>query len=168
MTMKNKNTFFWICGLFLAAAAGVFVSSALLCHEPPPPPGLSEWQKSDRPPEKKDWNFKRRMDSALGLSARQIALLDSNGRACDSIRREIKAKIHAKERRLKDILEADSVNDADLQLVRMELLILNEKRLDSRIADIRFFKSVLTAEQKNKLKEMSRERSGQARFPTKQ
>ena len=80
----------------------------------------------------------------------------------------MKKTIHEKERRLHDILDADSVNEADLQVVRMELLILNEKRLDSRIADIRFFKSVLTPEQKIKLKELPRERSEPKRFPAKQ
>lgn len=169
MTMKKNATPFWICGLFLAAAAGFFASSALLCHEVPPQPKFSEKSKPGLEfPEKKNREFKHRIDSALGLSARQIALLDSNGRACDSIRKELKKTIHEKERRLHDILDADSANEADLQVVRMELLILNEKRLDSRIADIRFFKSVLTQEQKNKLKELPRERGESERPPSKQ
>lgn len=168
--MKKNATPFWICGLFLAAATGFFASSALLCREPPPPPP-SEFSDSGQGPgfpDKKSNGFKHQIDSALGLSARQIAQLDSNGRACDSIRKEMKKTIHEKERRLHDILDADSVNEAELQVVRMELLILNEKRLDSRIADIRFFKSVLTPEQKIKLKELPRERSEPKRFPAKQ
>ncbi len=169
MTMKKSATPFWICGLFLAAAAGFFASSALLCHEVPPQPKFSEPSKHGQElSEKKNREFKRRIDNQLGLSTRQIAQLDSNGRACDSIRKELKKTIHEKERRLHDILDADSVNEADLQVVRMELLILNEKRLDSRIADIQFFKSVLTPEQKIKLKELPRERGEPKRFPTKQ
>lgn len=170
MTMKRNATPFWICGIFLAAAAGFFASSALLCHEPPPPPGEFLDPPSPAPdtPARKDCDFKRQIDSALGLSTRQIAQLDSNGRACDSIRKVMKRTIRDKERRLHDILDADSVSESDLQVVRMELLILNEKRLDSRIADIRFFKSVLTPEQRVKLKEMPREGSPRKRFSPKQ
>ncbi len=168
--MKKNATPFWICGLFLAAATGFFASSALLCHEPPPPPGEFLDPPSPSPdfPSKKGCDFKRQIDSALELSPRQIAMLDSNGRACDSIRKEMKKTIREKEWRLHDILDADSVNESDLQVVRMELLILNEKRLDSRIADIRFFKSVLTPEQKIKLKELPRGDVSEKRPPAKQ
>lgn len=167
--MKKNSTPFWICGLIFAAAAGFFASSALLCHEPPPPPEYSEPSRPDQDfSGKKDLGIKHQIDSALGLSARQIALLDSNGHACDSIRKEMKKAIHEKERRLHDILDADSVNAADLQVVRMELLILNEKRLDSRIADIQFFKSVLTPAQRIKLKEMPRNQDKPKHFPKKQ
>ena len=170
MTMKKSTTPFWICGIFLAAAASFFASSALLCREPPPPPGEFLDPPAPTPdlPAKKGCDFKRQIDSALGLSAGQIAQLDSNGRACDSIRKEMKKTIREKERRLHDILDADSVSESELQVVRMELLILNEKRLDSRIADIRFFKSVLTPEQKIKLKELPRDDSPRKRFPAKQ
>jgi Spy/CpxP family protein refolding chaperone len=160
--MKKSHTVFWICGLVLAAAVGFFASSALFCREVPPPPPMDfpkpEAPEADRPhKDKKADNFKHMVDSALGLSAAQIATLDSNGHACDSIRKEMRAKIHEKEKRLHDLLDADSINEAELQVVRMELLILNEKRLDARIADVRFFKSQLTSEQKKKLREFSPE-----------
>lgn len=164
MTMKKNSTPFWICGLFLAAAIGFFASAALLCREPPPPPpGYSETPNPNHQfSGKKHRDFKRELDSALGLSKRQIALLDSNALACDSIRKRMKRNIRDKERQLQDLLDADTIDEAKLQVVRMELLILNEKRLDARISDIRFFQSVLSPEQKKMLKEISRDEN---KFP---
>lgn len=158
MIMKKNSTPFWICGLFLAAAIGFFANAALLCREPPPPPRVPA---ENHAPDigfagKKHRDFKRELDSALGLSKRQIALLDSNALACDSIRKRMKRNIRDKERQLQNLLDADTIDEAKLQVVRMELLILNEKRLDARISDIRFFQSVLAPEQKKMLKEMSR------------
>lgn len=169
MTMKKFSTPFWVCGILLAAALGFFASSALFRCEPPPHHELFEKPEPEhKKPEKRFRDFKRELDSALGLSKKQIALLDSNAHACDSIRKQMKRNIRDKERRLQDLLDAETIDEASLQVVRMELLILNEKRLDARISDIRFFQSVLTQEQKKMLKELSRGENKFSPPPTKQ
>lgn len=157
--MKNA-TILWICAVVLSAAAGFFASSAIFGHGNRPSPELDAPQferSADFRLEKKPHpaKFKEKMDSALGLSKEQIAKLDSNGKARDSLRREMRKKIRIAEKRLHDLLDSTPFNDADIQSVRAELLLLNEKRLDQRIADIKFFKSVLTKEQSQKLKTLS-------------
>lgn len=157
--MKKSITILWICGLLLAAAFGFFASSVLFCRQNVPPPTSPEFQAkpSHEVPfhkKKKPAAFKQKMDSALGLSQEQIAKLDSNGKACDSLRREMNRKIHGAEKKLHDLLDRSPIDDAAIQSVRAELLLLNEKRLDLRIADIKFFKGVLTGEQIQKLKNL--------------
>ncbi|MCR5028274.1 MAG: Spy/CpxP family protein refolding chaperone [Fibrobacter sp.] len=156
--MQKSYTLLWICGLVLAAAVGFFASSVVFCAKNPHPPTAPEISQ-DKP--QNEWrafkkqqrfNFKHQMDSALGLSKEQIAKLDSNGRACDSLRREMSRQIKLAEQELHTILKADKIDEAALQSTRAKLLLLNETRLDQRIQDVKFFKSVLTAEQQKKFK----------------
>lgn len=157
--MKNA-TILWICAVILSATAGFFANAAIFGHEncpPPEPKALQSERSADFHHEKKPHpaKFKEKMDSALGLSNEQIAKLDSNGKACDSLRREMRKNIRIAEKRLHDLLDSTPFNEAAIQSVRAELLLLNEKRLDQRIADIKLFKSILTKEQSQKLKELS-------------
>ena len=157
--MQKSYTLLWICGLVLAAAVGFFASSVVFCHKNPEPPTAPEFAK-DKPQnewhafkKQRHFNFKHKMDSALGLSKEQIAKLDSNGRACNAFRREISRQIRLAEQELHTLLKADIIDEAALQSTRAKLLLLNEKRLDQRIQDVKFFKSVLTAEQHKKFKD---------------
>lgn len=157
--MKRSITILWICALLLAAAFGFFAGSVLFCRPDAPPAAEADLQAKpsrDFPfhKKRKTTDFKQKMDSALGLSTEQIALLDSNGRACDSLRREMHRRIHDAEKKLHDLLDRSPIDDAAIQSVRAELLLLNEKRLDLRIADIKFFKGVLTPDQIEKLKSL--------------
>lgn len=158
--MQKSYTKLWICGLVLAAAVGFFASSVIFCTKnslPPPnapeafnPPIENELPEIPKP----KFDFKQKMDSALGLSKEQIAKMDSNGRACDSLRRHLNRQIKVAEHELHSILKADSVDEAALRSIRAKLLLLNEKRLDLRIQDVKFFKSVLTKEQNLKFKSL--------------
>ncbi|PWL04270.1 hypothetical protein [Hallerella porci] len=168
----NKFKIFWCSGIILAAAAGFFAGSAVFRHEQKI---QKNWESDEIHPgdefrhfkKPTHFEFKQKMDSALGLSKTQQIQLDSNGRTCDSLRREMKKSIRNAEMRLHDILEADSVSEADLLSVRAELLLLNEKRLDQRIADIRFFKSVLTHEQAEKFKSFGKKFEKMKKFSDK-
>ena len=129
--MQKSYTLLWICGLVLAAAVGFFASSAVFCHKNPEPPTAPEFAK-DKPQnewhafkKQRHFNFKHKMDSALGLSKEQIAKLDSNGRACNSFRREMSRQIRLAEQELHTLLKADIIDEAALQSTRAKLLLLN-------------------------------------------
>lgn len=152
--MKKSILVLWIGSLVLALAIGFSAASFLFCNKKPAAPEFKELPPPFDRQAKKNEGFKQKMDQALGLSEEQIAKLDSNGRACDSLRRDLHKQIRETEHRLHDILDSAESSEADLLSVRAKLLLLNERRLDIRIADIRFFRSVLTPEQFKKLQEM--------------
>lgn len=160
-----------ICGLILAFAIGFFAGTTVFCKNPLKLATAPE-EIDNRPEESQNYSaknfkndrFKRAIDSALGLSPKQIAKLDSFNQSNRFLRRDMREKIHAAEIRLHDILKSTVMDEAELQSVRAELLLLNEKRLDEKIKYIHFFKSVLTSEQITHFKDLQKEFQG--KWPT--
>lgn len=152
--MKKSILVLWIGGLILALAIGFSAASFLFCREKPAVPEFSQLPPPPNFKEKKSIDFKHQIDSTLGLSEEQKAKLDSNGRACDSLRRVMHDQIREIEGQLRAVLDSAETPEAELLSIRAKLLLLNEQRLDQRIADIRFFKSVLTPEQFQKFQEI--------------
>ncbi|MCK9181998.1 MAG: Spy/CpxP family protein refolding chaperone [Fibrobacteraceae bacterium] len=159
MALNSSSKLFLASGLILAASVGFFASSVFFNHSPRPFDNRGPAQEEMQVPREENTArqdgplpSKRDIDSILGLSKDQIAKLDSNVKACDSTRKALHQKIRMTERKLHDVLDQNPISEADLKSVRAELLLLNEERLDLRIADIKRFKAVLTPEQNKKLK----------------
>lgn len=153
------------CGIILAASAGFFAGSFAFkgpCHFRGPQPDAMQQMDPDG-----QWNghhkemrgmlSKEQLDSTLGLSQEQIAQMNARRMAADSANKALRKQIRAAEIKLHDILGADNISETDLQAVRTELISLNQQRLDQRIADIRFFRSVLNADQKKKMDEIHKQ-----------
>jgi Spy/CpxP family protein refolding chaperone len=172
MFPNNSSKMFIISGLILAASVGFFVSAIVFKgdHKPPCEKQMeSQGDQNSFPSEggmtlpkgaKGNRGFmmpdpaKAKMDSLLGLSKDQIAAIEQQKQASDSLRKALSKKIKDAEIRLHDALNAETISEADLKAIRTELLTLNEQRLDNRIANIRFFISTLTPEQNKKLRDL--------------
>lgn len=173
MSLNNSTKLLILCGLVLAASAGFFVSAVVFKgtdktrYEPQFERGpcdrdqfLDDKSMTSRKYSKSGQRFmmqgppRYEIDSLLGLSKDQIAAMDQHGQAFDSLRKALSKKIKDTEIRLHDALNAETVSEADLKAIRTELLVLNEQRLDSKIATVRFFVSTLTPEQNKKLREI--------------
>lgn len=153
------------CGIILAASVGFFAGSFAFkdpFHFRGPKPDAMQQMDPDA-----QWNghhkemrgmlSKEQLDSTLGLSKEQIAQMNAHRTAADSAIKALRKQIRAAEIKLHDILGADNISETDLQAVRTELISLNQQRLDQRIADIRFFRSVLNADQKKKMDEIHKQ-----------
>jgi hypothetical protein len=170
------NKIFTISGLILAASVGFFVSAVVfkgdnkLRYEeqmeigqgdPDSFPGENGMAFHKNAKSNRGFMMqgpsKYKMDSLIGLSKDQIAAMDQHKQASDSLRKALTTKIRDAEFRLHDALDAETISEADLKVIRTDLLTLNEQRLDSRIANIRFFISTLTPEQTKKLRDMDAE-----------
>lgn len=154
-----------VCGVILAASAGFFAGSCAFkgpCHFGGPKPEMQQMNGPDDRCDRRHGQMpgmlsKEQLDSALNLSKDQMAQMDAHKATADSASKAIRKQIKAAEIKLHDILGADNISETDLQAVRTELISLNQQRLDKRIADIRFFRSVLTADQKKKMEEIHKQ-----------
>jgi hypothetical protein len=166
------NKIFTISGLILAASVGFFISAVVFKSDNRPPyeQGMERFQcdrdsfpsgngmGSDKySPNNRSMMrgpSKYKIDSLLGLSKDQTASMEQHMKASNSLRKALTQKIRDAEFRLHDALNAETISESDLKVIRTELLTLNEQRLDHKITDVRFFVSTLTPEQNKKLREL--------------
>lgn len=98
------------------------------------------------------------LDSILQLTPEQKVKLDSHRVVNDSLRSISFENFKQAETELQDALAAQPIDENAVEQAKKKLLQLNEKRLDQRIKDIRFFSATLTPEQHRSFKALHRKK----------
>ncbi len=172
--MSSQSKILIASALLFAASVGFFASAVLFNHTPGkmfcPKHAPAEMQKPfqhsmENPhfPKKDMKEQHEKMEKYLGLTEEQKQALKEQKEKKMAARLESKRVRRDVEHHLREVLSADSLDEATLKNVKDSLMALNEKELDAKIADVRFWINTLTPEQNAKMREF-REKKGKHGF----
>lgn len=172
----------------LSCAIGVFIGSVVLCSAPckqvqkesaeivpPPPPGMHGEDMHEGKGHRHGEKFRNKMhpspeviDSILQVTPEQKKQIEEFRRAAASTNKELFAEKMAAEVALRKALENETYDTVAINNAKKQLLIAQEKLLDSRIAGPAFFSKVLSKEQHEKFKAYMKENAPRGPWHKKQ
>ncbi|MDR1760214.1 MAG: Spy/CpxP family protein refolding chaperone [Fibrobacter sp.] len=162
--MSSHSKILIASALLFAASVGFFASAFVFNHSPGKmfcskntpaeiqKPFKHSMKKSDFP--KKEMKERHeKMEKYIGLTEEQKQALKEQKKKKMNARMESKKERQQVEHRLREVLSADSLDEAALKSVKDSLMALNAKELDAKIADVRFWINTLTPEQSAKMRQ---------------